>query len=41
MILEKLYKSEMVSVQGTVETGHKDMDHDAQMDFYGTRFLLL
>ena len=28
----------MVSVQGSVETGHKDMVHDAQMDFFGTRY---
>ena len=27
----------MVSIQGTVETGHHDMVHDAQMDFFGTR----
>ena len=27
----------MVSVQSTVDTGHEDMIHDAQMDFYGTR----
>jgi hypothetical protein len=30
----------MVSVQGSVETGHKDMVHDAQMDFFGTRYAL-
>ena len=29
----------MVSVQGSVETGHKDMVHDAQMDFFGTRYV--
>ena len=27
----------MVTVQSTVDTGHEDMIHDAQMDFYGTR----
>ena len=27
----------MVSVQNTVDTGHEDMVHDAQMDYYGTR----
>ena len=27
----------MVSVQSTVDTGHEDMVHDAQMDYYGTR----
>ncbi len=27
----------MVSVESTVETGHDDMIHDAQMDYYGTR----
>jgi len=27
----------MVSVINTVDTGHEDMVHDAQMDFYGTR----
>lgn len=27
----------MVSVVSNVETGHHDMIHDAQMDFYGTR----
>ena len=26
----------MVSVQSTVDTGHEDMVHDAQMDYYGT-----
>ena len=30
-------KSKMVTVQSTVDTGHEDMIHDAQMDFYGTR----
>jgi WD40 repeat protein len=29
--------SRMVTVQSTVDTGHEDMIHDAQMDFYGTR----
>ena len=29
--------SSMVTVQSTVDTGHEDMIHDAQMDFYGTR----
>ncbi len=29
--------SKMVSVESTVETGHDDMIHDAQMDYYGTR----
>ena len=27
----------MVSVQNTVDTGHDDMVHDAQMDYYGTK----
>ena len=27
----------MVSVQSTVDTGHEDMVHDAQMDYYGTK----
>ncbi|XP_037090604.1 protein SEC13 homolog isoform X2 [Pollicipes pollicipes] len=27
----------MVSLISTVDTGHEDMIHDAQMDFYGTR----
>ena len=27
----------MVSIQSTVDTGHEDMVHDAQMDYYGTR----
>eukprot|EP00096_Caligus_rogercresseyi_P009618 TRINITY_DN3290_c0_g1_i1.p1 TRINITY_DN3290_c0_g1~~TRINITY_DN3290_c0_g1_i1.p1 ORF type:complete len:328 (-),score=88.70 TRINITY_DN3290_c0_g1_i1:81-986(-) len=27
----------MVTVQSTVDTGHEDMVHDAQMDYYGTR----
>ena len=27
----------MASVQSTVDTGHEDMVHDAQMDYYGTR----
>jgi len=27
----------MVTVQSTVDTGHEDMIHDAQMDFYGNR----
>ena len=30
-------ESKMVTVQSTVDTGHEDMIHDAQMDFYGTR----
>merc|ERR1712213_99864 len=32
-----LYLFKMVSVQSTVDTGHEDMVHDAQMDYYGTR----
>ena len=27
----------MATVQSTVDTGHEDMVHDAQMDYYGTR----
>jgi len=27
----------MVTVQSTVDTGHEDVIHDSQMDFYGTR----
>ena len=30
-------ESKMVSVQNTVDTGHDDMVHDAQMDYYGTK----
>ena len=42
LILENCYKlitfaDTMVTVQSTVDTGHEDMIHDAQMDFYGTR----
>ena len=29
--------SSTVSVINTVDTGHEDMVHDAQMDYYGTR----
>lgn len=29
--------SEHVSVQSTVDTGHEDMIHDAQLDYYGRR----
>lgn len=29
--------SGLVSVQNTVDTGHEDMIHDAQMDYYGRR----
>ena len=32
-----LFQTTMVTVQSTVDTGHEDMIHDAQMDFYGTR----
>ena len=32
-----LFSDKMVTVQSTVDTGHEDMIHDAQMDFYGTR----
>ena len=31
------FRGRMVTVQSTVDTGHEDMIHDAQMDFYGTR----
>jgi protein transport protein SEC13 len=27
----------MVSLESTVDTGHDDLIHDAQMDYYGTR----
>ena len=27
----------MVSLESTVDTGHEDMIHDAQLDYYGTR----
>ncbi len=33
-------ENRMVTVQSTVDTGHEDMIHDAQMDFYGTRSLI-
>ena len=26
-----------MSVKGTIETGHEDMVHDAQLDYYGKR----
>lgn len=27
----------MVSLESTVDTGHEDLIHDAQLDYYGTR----
>ena len=35
--VDPVLASKMVSVESTVETGHDDMIHDAQMDYYGTR----